>query len=47
MDGVQILLDLIAFAQNEPETATIITLVGVIVIFFFINMIGGNEKGGE
>jgi len=36
--------DLILFAQNEPQMAIGLTLVGAVLVFFFINMIGGDEK---
>ena len=36
--------DFILFAQNEPQLAIGLALVGAVLIFFFINMIGGDKK---
>lgn len=39
-----IIEDLILFAKNEPQMAIGLALVGAVLIFFFINMLGGGKK---
>jgi len=42
--GNEFLDGFVQFAQKDPQLTIMISVVGAIVVFFFINMIGGDKK---